>query len=485
VNFDGTSNGVQVLSSALLGFNDWANVRLDQIGAGRRAVRFQDGDFADYGSGDFIDFGSGDFIDYGSGDFIDFGSGDFVDYGSGVFQNTESGDFVDFGSGDFVDFGSGDFIDFGSGDFLDFGTGTERQEISYDSAKRLGKGAPYALTACVIGTPGCTGGTPYILPYHRVEVHLSSSALGHVFQYVLQRKKGNASSPDPYVAAGTSPTKTHIDLTELQDGAEYTYRARTEFDDTAVHTFSPWSKPVTVTAVNERPVANADNYSTNEDTPLIVPAPSLPGVAGVLGNDTDVDSPTLTVDLSSVVGPSNGALTMSANGSFVYTPNLNFFGSDSFTYKAKDAFRDSSAAATVSITVYPVNDAPSFSFTATSPPVDTVGKGSGPRVVPGWVTVSPGPANSTPAAVPPASESGQAVDFTGLVTNNNNALFSVQPAISPAGTLTYTPASNKSGVATVTVRIHDNGGTDNGHGGGGVNSSAPKTFTISVVPGLK
>jgi hypothetical protein len=138
----------------------------------------------------------------------------------------------------------------------------------------------------------------------------------------------------------------------------------------------------------------------------------------------------------------------------------------------------------VSITVYPVNDAPSFSFTA-SPPVDTVGKGSGPRVVLGWVTVSPGPANSTPPAVPPASESGQAVDFNGLVTNNNNALFSVQPAISPAGTLTYTPASNKSGVATVTVRIHDNGGTDNGHGGGGVDTSAPKTFTISVVPSLK
>jgi hypothetical protein len=485
VNFDGTPDGVPTLSSALLGFNDWANIRLDQISAGRHAVKFQNGDFADFGSGDFIDFGSGDFtdygsgdfIDFGSGDFIDFGSGDFIDYGSGVFQNAASGDFVDFGSGDFTDFGSGDFTDFGSGDFLDFGTGSERQELAYDAAKLLAKSAPYALTACVIGTPGCTAGTPYTPQYHRVELHLNSSTVGHIVQYIWERKQGNAASASPYVPAGTSLTTAFIDFTELQDGTEYTYRARTQFDDTDPP-FSPWSKPVTVTAVNERPVSNADNYSTNEDTPLIVTA------AGVLGNDTDVDSPALTVDLSSVIGPFNGALTMSANGSFVYTPNLNFFGSDSFTYKAKDAFRDSSAAATVSITVYPVNDAPSFSFTA-SPPVDTVGKGSGPRVVLGWVTVSPGPANSTPPAVPPASESGQAVDFNGLVTNNNNALFSVQPAISPAGTLTYTPASNKSGVATVTVRIHDNGGTDNGHGGGGVDTSAPKTFTISVVPSLK
>src|SRR4029077_7219382 len=51
VNFDGTSDGVPTLSSALLGFNDWANIRLDQVSAGRRAVRFQDGDFADFGSG--------------------------------------------------------------------------------------------------------------------------------------------------------------------------------------------------------------------------------------------------------------------------------------------------------------------------------------------------------------------------------------------------------------------------------------------------
>ena len=48
------------------------------------------------------------------------------------------------------------------------------------------------------------------------------------------------------------------------------------------------------------------------------------------------------------------------------------------------------------------------------------------------------------------------------VTNDNNALFSVQPAIASNGTLTFTPAPNAFGSATVTVSLSDNGGTANG-----------------------
>ena len=55
-----------------------------------------------------------------------------------------------------------------------------------------------------------------------------------------------------------------------------------------------------------------------------------------------------------------------------------------------------------------------------------------------------------------------------IVTNNNNALFSVQPTVVANGTLTYTPAANANGTATVTVQLHDNGGTANG----GVDTSA-------------
>ena len=84
----------------------------------------------------------------------------------------------------------------------------------------------------------------------------------------------------------------------------------------------------------------------------------------------------------------------------------------------------------------------------------------------GWATaISPGPAD----------EAGQTVNF--IVTDNTNpTLFSVAPAVSPAGTLTYTPAANAAGSATITLTLQDDGGTANG----GVNTSAPQTFTITV-----
>ena len=60
--------------------------------------------------------------------------------------------------------------------------------------------------------------------------------------------------------------------------------------------------------------------------------------------------------------------------------------------------------------------------------------------------------------------------------NTNPSLFSVAPAVSPTGTLTYTPAANANGVATITLVLQDNGGTADG----GVDTSAPQTFTITV-----
>ncbi|HET7435278.1 MAG TPA: Ig-like domain-containing protein, partial [Thermoanaerobaculia bacterium] len=68
----------------------------------------------------------------------------------------------------------------------------------------------------------------------------------------------------------------------------------------------------------------------------------------------------------------------------------------------------------------------------------------------------------------------QTVSF--VVTTNNNALFSVVPAIDSSGTLTFTQAADRFGTATVTVKAVDNGGT----AGGGDNDSDPQTFTITT-----
>jgi VCBS repeat-containing protein len=103
---------------------------------------------------------------------------------------------------------------------------------------------------------------------------------------------------------------------------------------------------VTVTGVNDAPVAAADSFVTDEDTAL---------GGSVLANDTDVDSPALSASL--VSGTANGALAFNGDGSFIYTPNANFFGTDSFTYTASDGALGSNVA-TVGLTINPVNDAP-------------------------------------------------------------------------------------------------------------------------------
>ena len=105
---------------------------------------------------------------------------------------------------------------------------------------------------------------------------------------------------------------------------------------------------------NVAPVAANDSYSTPEDTPLTVAAP------GVLANDSDADSNPLTAVREA--GPAGGTLVLNANGSFVYTPTLNFNGVVTFTYHASDGMANSNTA-TVTITVTALNDAPTFTST--------------------------------------------------------------------------------------------------------------------------
>ncbi len=107
---------------------------------------------------------------------------------------------------------------------------------------------------------------------------------------------------------------------------------------------------INVNAVNDAPIATADAFATDEDTPLVV------DVAGsVLANDSDVDGDSLLADL--VIGPAHGTMTLNTDGSFNYSPEANFHGSDSFVYTASDGSLASNEA-TVTITVNPVNDAP-------------------------------------------------------------------------------------------------------------------------------
>jgi VCBS repeat-containing protein len=100
---------------------------------------------------------------------------------------------------------------------------------------------------------------------------------------------------------------------------------------------------------NSAPVAVADAYAVDEDVPLVV------GAAGVLANDSDPDSDALTAAL--VTGPAHGTLALNSDGSFTYTPDANFHGIDSFSYRISDGTASSGETA-VALTVNPINDAP-------------------------------------------------------------------------------------------------------------------------------
>ncbi|MCH8047238.1 MAG: tandem-95 repeat protein [Planctomycetes bacterium] len=98
------------------------------------------------------------------------------------------------------------------------------------------------------------------------------------------------------------------------------------------------------------PVALDDAFTTDEDTPLIVSADD-----GVLANDDDGDLPPLVAVL--IDAPEHGEIALSDDGSFVYTPNANYFGADRFTYRITNTFT-ASEVATVTLGINSVNDAP-------------------------------------------------------------------------------------------------------------------------------
>jgi len=104
------------------------------------------------------------------------------------------------------------------------------------------------------------------------------------------------------------------------------------------------------TPASTRPEVFSNAYQTDEDTPLIV-APAL----GVLANDLDPQGADLAAAL--ITGPSHGTLTLGDDGAFSYTPEVNFNGTDWFTYTASNGTEESSEA-TVTITIRPVNDEP-------------------------------------------------------------------------------------------------------------------------------
>jgi ELWxxDGT repeat protein len=144
-------------------------------------------------------------------------------------------------------------------------------------------------------------------------------------------------------------------ITSLQGARGFTYRPNSNYvgTDSFIYSLTDGENTdygtITI-SVNAPPQTNNDSYSANEDIPKTINAP------GVLSNDTDAN-PNDQRYAVLVSNATHGYVYLESNGSFSYYPNSNYYGPDSFTYKANDGHIDGNVA-TVFLTVDAVNDPP-------------------------------------------------------------------------------------------------------------------------------
>jgi len=253
---------------------------------------------------------------------------------------------------------------------------------------------------------------------------------------------------DPLVAALAETTK-HGTLTLKPDGS-FTYTPALNYfgTDTFAYTASDGKDisntvvvTITVLPVNDPPVAAPDVVVTNEDVAIAI---------AVLANDTDADDALTGSMIVIVTNPTHGtAVLNTSTGKVTYTPALNYFGNDSFTYKLKDAAGAFSNVVTVSITVNPVNDAPIAAPDQVTTPEDVA------------VNI-PVLSNDT--------DVDNAIDPTSLTVKTNPSNGTV--TVNPDGSFKYTPKKDWYGTDTFTYTVKDVSGA----------VSAPATVTVIVTP---
>jgi Tfp pilus tip-associated adhesin PilY1 len=192
---------------------------------------------------------------------------------------------------------------------------------------------------------------------------------------------------------------------------------------------------VAVNQVDDPPSVGDDTATTDEDTPVDI---------DVFANDTEVDStgdPVSPGDLAfkSFTQAANGTVT-DAGGQLRYTPDADFFGTDTFTYTAEDGVNTDGrdATATVTVTVNPVDDAPTATADAATTNEETAVA----------IDVVANDSQIDGAAGDPLIVTG--------ATNGSNG----NTSVGAGGTVTYTPATDFFGTDTFTYTVRDSFGTD-------------------------
>jgi hypothetical protein len=263
--------------------------------------------------------------------------------------------------------------------------------------------------------------------------------LGQTLTVAAPGVLSNDTSPGGLALTAVKVTNPANGTLTLNANGSFTYTPKAGFSGTDSFTYkanngSVDSNVATVNiSQNHPPVAANDSYTTNQGQALTVAA------TGVLGNDTDADSNPLAA--IKVTNPASGTVTLNANGSFVYTPNTGFSGSDSFTYKANDGLADSNVA-TVSITVttasvpVAVNDI----YTGTQGQALTVS-------TPGVLSNDTSPGGLALTAVKVTNPAN------GTVTLNANGSFTYTPNAGFLGTDSFTYKANNGSADSNTATV--------------------------------
>lgn len=203
-----------------------------------------------------------------------------------------------------------------------------------------------------------------------------------------------------------------------------------------------------IAGANQPPIVAADSYNATEETLLTVPVGT-----GVLFNDSDGEGDTFTAELVTGITPSAaGSLTLNPNGSFSFTPALNYMGAATFIYRARDAQNAVSGNATVTINVANVNDAPVAAVDSYATDVGVTLNVS----TPGVLGNDSDPDGTTPTA---ALVTGISPGAAGSLTLNVDGSFSFVPAVGFSGvaTFVYRATDGALNSANTTVSISING----------------------------
>ena len=214
--------------------------------------------------------------------------------------------------------------------------------------------------------------------------------------------------------------------------------------DGALASTAPATVTVRVVPVNNAPVAINDNLAATEGTPVTFAA------ADLLANDTDVDTPNAALTIASVASGAGGTAVLNADGSVTFTPNANFNGAADFAYTVTDGTLTSAAAATVTVGVTAVNDAPvaaSDNVTAT-------------EGTPVTFAAADLLANDTDVDTPNA-----ALTIASVASGAGGTA-----VLNADGSVTFTPNANFNGAASFTYTVTD----------GALTSTAAATVTVGV-----